>query len=397
MVRDERLAGVPTMISTPIKSIGFLLLGVVMVWGQPGQPPAIPYLPGQSIGPIAPLADPVYENDLLNYAQAYWILVDSGGMNPGPIQNFVPQSPKFQSGPMPPFGPADHDPFGVGSTLFENIFSHRLQLDPTLGPIFTLDQLIGSDPWVQQQWRFWTRTHQLVTADFLDPIAHQKHIQALINAFTTASEYATNGVPYFDAVLSIVASENTKKLRDGSPLTGPTPLALATLPQSAQNKDALIRQRAVVLSSFGGLYESDGSWFGGHVGFDCDDYADAIGHYVAKGQPGLTATTVNVKWTTTGGASESHRITKFTCGNLYWLVDGASGEISGPHDISTPADAGPVLGDYDIDPGQPVTTQDDGRALGSRPSLAEPPAWHTSPAQVARFESITGLSAACFH
>lgn len=383
---------------TTLAAIGFvLLLSGLKAQGPEITLPPFPYLPGSSVGPIGTVADPVYENDLLTYGNAYWALLDSGGSNTFPMQSFVPASPKwFPQGPSTQ-PPSDHDPFGDGLVLFRSLYLHRLQLNPAAGPLFNIEDLILTDYWVRQQFRHWSRTHQLVTATFMDPVAHQRHLNALINAFTTATEYTTLGVPFFDGALTILCSENTKKLKGPGQNPPPAPLPLANETAAVQAKDALVRQRAGALSGFPTLYDPDGWWFGGHVGFDCDDFADAIGTYITKGQAGMAATTVRVTWTDSNGASQAHRVTKITCGTKYWLVDAQTGAVDGPYDTTTAADARNVVGGYDVDATKPVVTTDDGRALGSRPGFGEPPAWFNDPAQVQRFQNITGLDPACFH
>jgi hypothetical protein len=358
---------------------------------------AVAYVPGHSIGPIGVLANPQLYQDQRDYAAAYWEMVDSCGAVTTASQAFQPQSPHWPTFGISGQTPTDPEPFGDGLSVFRALFAHRLQLNPTLGPLFDIDQLVATDPWVALQWRFWTLTHQVVTASFLDPIAHNNHIQAIIEALTWTIEWRTLGVPYFDPGLTVVASEQTRKLRGLPGVNPPAPLPLPGLPVLIQNYDAQVRALANVLSGFPGLYEADGAWFWGHVGFDCDDFADAIGARIIKGQAGMRATTVRVEWTTPGGQPAAHRVTKVSCGGYYWLIDAQTGAVSGPHANATPVDARPVVqGGYAINNNRPITTIDDGRALGSRPGLREPPAWHTSQAQRTRFQNITGLDPNCF-
>jgi hypothetical protein len=364
---------------------------------NPPQPVFLPmmYFPGSSYGPIGAAPNPVLELDQFAYATAYWEMVDSCGGNSALAQAFSPLSPAWSTFNSLTSLPTDPDPFGEGRVLFRHVFHHRLQLDPLVGPIFDLDHLIASDPWVALQWRFWTQTHQLITADFLDPVAHTNHILAVVEALTVGFEWQSRGAPYFDQLFTIAVSENTKK-KVGAPAPPPAPLNVATLPANVQTCDAAIRAKAGALSGFPALYDPDGSWFLGHVGFDCDDFADAIGSYIKKGVAGMSATTVRVTWTTPGGQSAAHRVTKICYLGYYWLVDAQTGAVNGPHLKATAVDARPVVGGYAIDGTKPITTTDDGRALGSRPGFGEPPPWYEDAAQRARFQMITGLDPNCF-
>lgn len=360
----------------------------------PVQP--IPYGPGTSYGPFAGPPDPVLEADQGAYAAAYWEMVDTCGAVSSLAANFAPQSPGWPTWTPSSGPPTDPDAFAEGVILFRHIFSHRLQLDPSSGPLFDVDELIASDPVVSQQWRWWTLTRQLVTAEFIDPAAHLNHILALVDAFLQGgSEWETRGVPFFDAVLCVVASEGTVK-RIGNAPAPPAPVNVGNLPANVQNCDASIRQRGVRLANIQGLYEADGSWFLGHVGFDCDDFADAIGSYVKKGVEGMSATTLRVSWTNPQGQGAAHRVTKIRYLGYYWIVDAQTGSVNGPHEDGTAVDARPVLGGYNVDNNRAVVTTDDRRALGSRPGLREPPAWFTSAAQRNRFQNFTGLDPDCF-
>lgn len=384
-----------TRLLLPLVTVALLLAGL----GAPARSqgvnlPPLPYAPGQSIGPLQPPAHPQLEFDRQNYAQAYWHLVDT--QDPTALQGFVPSSPLF----WPPSSsgttlPADADPFAEGRVVFEEFYAHRLQLDPQAGPPLRFGDLIWSDPLVGFTWRHWTRTSQFITATWIDPIAHQRHLDAMTEALTVGVEWETRGIPLFDLVQGVLVSEASNR-RGGAAPPPVAPLPLAGLPAATQACDARIRQLAGTLAGIAGLRDEDGWWFGGHVGFDCDDYADAIGARIVKGQAGMSATTARVTFTDGDGVFRGHRVTKIRCGAHYWVVDGQTGAVSGPHANATPLDARPVMGGYDIDPARPVTSTDDNRALGTRNSLLEPPAWHTDPTARTRFQNVTGLDPADF-
>ncbi len=357
---------------------------------------AVPYIPGRSFGPMPVPIDTQLDQDEKTYAAAYWELLESGGMNSSLMQSFVPTSPLWND-----FGSnsqsMDHDPFAEGRYIFRNLYAHRLQLDPLAGPFVDIDELVAIDPWVYAQWRFWTLTHQVVTSAAVDSIAHTNHVNAIIEALTVGFEWTTGGIPFFDDSVTMLVSENTKKLKGNPGVAPPNPVNVGGLPAAVQACDARIRAAAGRLTGFNGLYDADGGWWLGHKGFDCDDFADAIGSYTIKGQAGMTACTVRVTWTGGNKKGAAHRITKFSCGGYYWLVDAQTGAVSGPHQNGTPVDGRPVIGGYDVDQTKPVITTDDCRALGSRPGLSEPPAWYDCQAQLDRFQQITNLDPACFH
>ncbi|MEM8712780.1 MAG: hypothetical protein AAGG01_17650, partial [Planctomycetota bacterium] len=262
---------------------------------------------------------------------------------------------------------------------------------------YYLQDLIQDDDLVAYAWRHWTLYHQVITSASWDSTAHNNHMTAILDAVSTETEWWTAGVPYVDA--NVLVSDKTKKKKGNGGGNVTPPIPEDEIPRAARAMHNCITMRRGVLDSFVDLYEADGGWWLGHVGFDCDDYADALAHYLIKDKEGYTSSTVRVTWTEPGGKGTAHRITKVTCGDYYWLADAQSGQSSGPYTNDTPADGSSVIGGgaYCIDPDKPIRTTDDNRAVGVRTGWGEPYVWSSDADQRRRFERETMLDAECFY
>ncbi len=269
---------------------------------------------------------------------------------------------------------------------------------------------------------------QVVVASH-DPVAHQKHVSLALDALNGGTQAAMRGVPYYDTnylvtdrldILQVTPSRapsalNMRKDRErlsvqGGSSTGGTG-SLGTNPSGTGDGESIqdcIDNNAGILAPFyKPLYKPDEgySWFGldgAEPGFDCDDFADAIGTKLTKGKAGASYTNVYCKFTgkdpTNGKKSKgAHLITRINSGGQYWLVDGQSGDVSGPHPEDQPMDAGEVLDGYNPVDGT-VSTDQTQHAPGDRsawqgPFSGGPEAWFTSPGIIECFEHVTSMDA----
>ncbi len=378
----------------PLKNI-ILAACAAPVLASPLLAQAVPYIPGNSYGPIAQEQNPLLEEDQMRYGEAYWQADDSDGILATLFENFAPNSPDWFSDPTDGWLPTDPAPFADGQTVFEILYAHRLNASLEPGELYLLEDLIRDDPNVAFTWRHWTLHHQVITSASWDAAAHNLHIAAALDAIGLSLDWWTAGVPYADA--NFLVTDKTKKKQNGGAPAPTPPTPVADVPRAAQAMHQCIVAHCGVLDAFTTLREDDGGWWAGKVGFDCDDYADALAHYLIKDKEGYTSSSVRMTWTDLSGSSAAHRITKVTCGAFYWLADGQGGVSTGPFPAGTPADGSGLLGGYEVDPNRPIRTIDDGRAVGVRTGWAEPYVWSSSPRQRRRFEQITMLDAECFY
>jgi hypothetical protein len=372
--------------------------------------PPVPYMTSTSLGPFGPIENPAADADVIRYAEELWKFIDSGGTYTDPLDNFVWLAPELLALGDPANGVlAQPDPFGGGFDLFEVIYSHRLApFDPN-GPA-TIQGLLEVDSFVALTWKHWTLTHQLATEPTIDLVAHQRHVDLLVNAIFGLTPYASvRGVPSFSGFLvsDRLSIENWSAI----------PWAFATMatsepdPRAEAQAQECIDMKKDDLSGFPDLYKPDqgyswGGLSGGDPGFDCDDFADATGANITKGKSGVSYCNIYCSFNGTKpggkkGPSAGHLVTQIKAGDKYWLVDGQTGLTTGPHQDGTPPDASPITeGGYGAKPGT-TKTDPDGHAPNDRSAWqgiwsGEPGPWHTDPEEVARFGEITGLDPECF-
>ena len=348
----------------------------------------VPYTPGQSWGPVGSDENPLSEADDIAYAQAYWQSYDLGDPDFGPLSLFEWNHPEFLPYNDSNFIPVDVDPFGEGRVLFEDLYEHRLS------DVYGFEDLIDDDPLIRLTWRHWTLTRQVATVDFIDPIAHQRHIDALIMAIVFDDGYATRGVPYFSA--STIVSDRTKKKKPNGTITTPTPADVSTLAQKIQDFHACICMKVGVISGFPDLYDPDNEP-AGDPGFDCDDFADALGAYVL-GQTtaqGVTAKNKYVSWTNSAGKGVAHLVTMISFCGYYWLLDAQTGNKIGPFADGTKIDASPLINaGYDVKADSSVDTSQKCYDIGDRGDWkGEPKPWYEDMEMRDHFENETGLDA----
>ncbi len=377
--------------------------------------PEIPYVPGSSVGPLGPIDSPEADADYIRFAEAWWTVIDNGGTDLSPLAGFAWLAPDLVALENGLDVSTQVDPWGGGMELFARLYAHKLAPNDPFGPDH-IEELLSIDPAVAEEFKHWGHYHQVVTSISADPAAHAEHMALVMDALTFQSEAVVRGLPYMDG--STLVSDRLELTGSSSPAPAPTTPATTNKegpavepggggPRPVNMLDKCIRTRGGVLDPFSGqLYKADKGYYcfgllGGCPGFDCDDFADAIGAYIIKGKQGVTTCNVYCKWTSknpnNGKKSKAaHLVTKIKSGDCYWLVDAQTGAISGPHKNGTPMDATPVLGGYNVCPGTVVTDQKDYEHGDRSPWSGEPPPWHTSPTIVACFEMITGLQAACF-
>jgi len=136
------------------------------------------------------------------------------------------------------------------------------------------------------------------------------------------------------------------------------------------------------------LYSHDGYFF--DPGFDCDDYATAMAHYLERHLPTHAGSfSVWSLWLTWLGGG--HAVTVVLLGDKFYVIDPQSGAVRGPfHSREEAVHAGwdilkdPTIG-YDIDPFYQRSTW---RKPDSRP-FGEPAPWHDDPDEVDHFQRET--------
>jgi hypothetical protein len=377
--------------------------------------PAFPYAPGASLGPLGPIDNPAVDADLIGFAQVAWQYIDSGGTNTASLLNWQWTAPDLLdlTGPA---NDAETQPaiFGGGMELFRALYIHRLAPQTPGGPA-TIYDLLETNTQVALLFKHWTLTHQLATVEAWDPIAHQKHITMVIDAVITKQYASTRGVPLFQPGL-LISDRTEIEVWAGVPwnyLGAPPPAGVPdpiTRETQKSVEDCVANESGKLTGPWPSgkkLYKSDklATWFGlvsGTPGFDCDDFADAIGAYLTKGKAGASYCTVYTSWIATDPSNGKkkgkvgHLVTMIKAGGKYWLVDAQTGATSGPFDAGTPPDASTVTGGYSKKPGsdytdpKPIPPNDRSRWSG------EPPPWHTSREMKECFNEVTGLDRNCF-
>lgn len=358
----------------------------------------VPYVPGFSAGPNAPIDSPLVDADTRAYSTAFWQVVDNGGTDASPVTGFAWTAPAILA--LTSAAPAvDPDPWFGGLTLFEYVYGHRLHVP---GGPETIEELIENDPGVATTWRHWTVYHQLATADSIDLEAHLRHAALVLDTLEPVPSTTVRGVPFFNGPLLIsdrLEITDMSAWFDQDPGTSSPPVSSF----QATGTQRVLDQAKGTLQDIPGLYVADGNAFQGTgtPGFDCDDFADAFGALIQKLDPMATATTVFCSWKTgaTGGgnAKSRHLVTRITSGNEYWLCDAQTGGVVGPYNVEVQMDASPLLDRYDPVPGSTHTGQGQ-HDLGDR-GWNEPPPWHESRDMIDHFGMKTmhlGLMTSCF-
>lgn len=359
----------------------------------------IPYLPG-GIPANGPIVDPLEDADLILFASHFWTYIDTG--NSTGLTNHRWTAPGLLE--MEQELPAvTIDKWGGGLELFEALYQHRLQpYDP--GGYESVRELIENEYTIGFSFKHWTLHHQLATSRAWDPVAHSRHLDMLVEAYTKGVTTTVRGVPRYDSTIII-----SDRLELEQPDAWFVSTALASSRSQDCDEEAVELAQSCIDSMLCNLksmeWKQDGSaglfGFFGTPGFDCDDFADALGACISNGKPSITASTVRITWKkgTNRKKKGAHQITKISAGGKYWLLDGQVGGVTGPHTDGTPMDGEPALngpgGAYDREPGSTRTQQRE-RPLGERPWV-EPPPWTESSEMEECFEEQTGLNAEDYH
>jgi hypothetical protein len=364
--------------------------------------PAVPYVAGLSIGPDFTDEPFAVEADTLDFAARFWTSVDTG--DPSALAAFqwsaeaqAWMSPRSSGGAGFQF-----DPWAGGFELFEHVYQHRLHSTGGATSL-SIAELVETDVVVATTFKHWSLTRQLVTSPAWDPIAHTRHVELLVDALFFRSKATVRGVPL---VLPDLIVSDRLEVESWAALSPGVAYAVSgAVPDDPQ---ACIDALKSALAGFEGLYVADGKacYFGlvdGAPGFDCDDFADAIGAYIAnKCRNGLTYANIYCSFVALDSATGKkrgrvgHLVTMIKSDSSYWLVDGQTGASSGPHPLDTPPDAAPILGGYSLKSGTVKTSSKQHAPNDRGPWSGEPPPWHESPAMVEHFENVTGFGAGCF-
>ncbi len=353
----------------------------------------IPYGIGPSAGPFHEIADPELEADYHAYALAHWQRYESEGSNTSLFDGFEWSEPINAPGTQ---NFVDPDPFGAGRAFFRVLYAHRLSLGGGPGH-FDVEDLVASDAAVAFQWKHWTLYRQFITNAGWDPVAHGVHVAAVNEAQDFGVKFETRGIPLFTGTI-LVSDRTTPKKGNGNG-SPPVEEEVDGLAQKLKElNDCLETRRSKLEATSSELYEADGAGnTKDDIGFDCDDFADAIGAYLVKGkEEGVEYHRVLVTWTTKDGKSAGHLVTKVSFCGHYWLVDAQTGRMIGPFADATEMDAQELVkDDYDVDGTKAIDTEQDERKPNWRPEH-EPPPWHEDEDQKKRFEDVTGFDADCF-
>jgi hypothetical protein len=375
------------------------LFGSVLLWSTPTAAqvippglqnlpshPEVPYAPS-GIAPTNPLPDPLEDAELRQYSEEFWKFVDSG--DPTGLAQHKWTAPGLLALIQGVPG-VQVDEWDGGLELFGALYQHRLKpINPT--GYDSIRELIENDATIGMLFKHWTRHHQLATAATWDNIAHTMHISMLFEAYFNGVTATVHGVPLITSDLII---------SDRLDLEVPNAWFAISNSSSGGSRGGPVEEAQACIDAHlcdlkSMPWKEDGFF---EPGFDCDDFADALGARISKGKPGVTATTVRVTWKKgTGSKSKGrHQVTKISAGGKYWILDGQVGGATGPHDDGTPMDAEPALtgpgGGYDRQPGSTRTEQSD-RPLGERPWV-EPAPWTESREMIECFEKETGKNAA---
>lgn len=362
--------------------------------------------PGSSFGPISAIEDPLAEADLWGYAAAFWTEIDTNGAAGLSQTGWTWTAPNLTAFEDPNLrANAQVDVWNGGYELFEYLYQHRL----APGGVETFYELCLADPVVALTFKHYTLTHQVATWSDVDPIAHQRHIDIVIDGLTVQSYAESRGVPMIAGTL--IVSDRTEIVHwNSAPAArfagggGSGSNFRGDGTTSEEMQDCIDMKKRKLAGQ--GLYKNDkaGGIFGSGAdpGFDCDDFADAIGAFLVKDKEGASYSQVGCTFRGGNKKKGSHAITRIDAGGQYWLVDGQTGLTSGPHNTDVPMDASSITeGGYGAQDGTTNTNQSTdapndrswGRGLFGN---GEPDPWHTDPEERRRFEDKTGESPECF-
>lgn len=307
-----------------------ILVGAILQLAQPSAVHADHE--GPLSNPIAITAE--LRSELRRFAAWYW------------AQHDLPpelRGPEFEWDIDAPQG--EVNPFGEALSLFANLYEDRLRpLDP-IAPYSLLD-LLEDDVEVMARFRAYSTTGLLQTTGG-DGELHCRHADALLEA-TLARSIGT-GAGLEDAELSADGeSIATLGLRVSvwppfeNPIPVPPPPPIPELPAEVQDVDRALKEAEQIWQNWletlrargFELRQSDRWWTEGVSGFDCDDFAEALGRFLrwyverhVAGQPDIEPRILQLRQ---GSGIRGHAVTLMFLDDHYWIVDAQTGFRRGP-------------------------------------------------------------------
>jgi hypothetical protein len=398
-----------------------------------------------SLDRLSSIREPLLDAELRDYARMYWDT--STWQNGALIYPWV-----HLEQPVAHLGNgaeaySTRVPFASGHTLMAYIYWHRL-VDTSGRTVMGLDDLLLQDREVRQTWKHWTKYQQLITDTTRDATAHANHQLLVSFALSGDPALELRGLPVQTA--ERVVSDRMYILDETAVQAWFESAGIVTMTQGpgggivysaggAGNqgdsgdatgthsepgpcdelqdwiddvKDDLSAQPGGPASEEQDstppqdrLYKADGppdpnTGEAGETGFDCDDFATALGNKVKHSAPAnidqgeLEVRSGRVKYKK-DGKTVAHRVVHVDYKDCFWLIDPQTGNATGPFPNGAPRDAGPLLEGSYGDPGTEFKTAQGPKALDWRPS-SEPPAFQEDPEASQHFRDHVGEGADAF-
>ncbi len=288
------------------------------------------------VGPLYDIPSPARDAEMRSYAAVYWDCEDGGdcsGLTAFEWTENVDKLVTLSNGKQVKVQSA---PFKEAYPTFSYIYRHRL-VDASGNPSVSLVSLLESDPVISRIWRHYMLSGQIVTKESVDAEAFANHHALVVDALDDLPELEMRGVVIND--IGFLVTDRLHIINWAHYRSVPTVSGLTVFWSGSVNQDPvdpvekpgdddcadildaiqdLIDSNKDVMEKLeewtdsdadaaNDLYKEDEPTKGddpGEPGFDCDDYASALGNSLKKqiaGNPdlagkGVTVTQVSVAW-----------------------------------------------------------------------------------------------------
>lgn len=316
-----------------------------------------------------------------------------------------PEAADFQFSFLP-YLYREWDPFGPAFAVFEEIYKDRLQLDPNVGAVYLLDDLLRDDADVLAEFKEYTLTGKLKTGTD-DILAVMNHLELIAEAIANPADYPEYTGSYIEdgELVSVGLSKEAEASASGG--GGQPPVPPGEIPQEIQDLRDWLEQQLRDSGLEGVPYVPDHPFF--WPGFDCDDYAEAywawlMHHNLEQMFPGVKAEALWLYWRFTWGINKGgkhgkagHAVIVITYNGYYYIIDPQTGQIYGPFPATVPykdIDWLPFLDPTPDDPSDdtlPKRTPDSITPHDPRDRpWTDPDPWHKDPDIRRHLEDNTG-------
>lgn len=285
--------------------------------------------------------DETTTQELRQWAAIFWQWYDTGVI--------PPEAECFQFTNPDQFPPGFH-PFNEAEALFLLVYSDRIEAARlvAVGGHYGVWNLLQDDPDILAQFRLYTLTGAL-------PVGDPNGVQPL-------GSYPPTIGPLLYMQLLPLAQMEAVKIKKVCPAGHTEPISDEQLPDWLRGFNRVLRQLVAASqlaeAAMDALYDEDiCHWWpwSRRIGFDCDDFADALAGWLLNRIgliPGVTVEQLRVSW---ANGKIGHVMTIVTHGGYYWIIDAQTGLVRGPFPVGTPVNPREIVEiGYELQPGDTV-------------------------------------------